>query len=218
MNALRTPVVIGLHPGAGTSTVAAALHADEGTGREQAADIVCVGARALALAMSPFTPPAPPRPVLVIAADAGPRSLAHTPHVPSHAASTGDVFAAGGCEPGPPLRARFDTVVVVPHLAYWAGVPAPSEEIAMLLGLAVECLPWPLRAYAAALREIAAAVVRSGQLSRPSPPRVMHAGHGRRAGAPGPVPAVLAGSPLFTGSPDDDALESAGLAAAGQAG
>jgi hypothetical protein len=201
VNALRIPVVIGLHPGAGASTVATALHAHEGGGG--AADVVCVDDHALGCALAIAPPPAVVRPVLAIR-------------------------AAGA--PGPPPRAlgfRFGAVVVVPHLACWSGVAAPSDEIALLLGLPPAHLPAPLRAYAAAMRGIAAAVVGSGQLTLPSPPLLRRAPV-RRAPVLPPLPAAIpvpASRPELhrrsrsvADGPDDEALEAAGFAVAGRAG
>ncbi len=195
MSGLRTPVVVGLHPRAGTSTVAAALHADEGPGPD--ADIVCVGEHALPSAFALATRSAGQLPVLAIAAA--------PPVPPSHPPSTRGVRVDGGCEGRPELESRFSAVVVVPHLARWAAVPGPFEEIASLLGLEAGRLPQPLQAYAAALRTIAAAVVRSGGLARGAPPVLLWPGAGH--------PHRPAGSPL-----DDDALEAAGFAATGRVG
>ncbi len=222
MNALRTPVVLGLHPGAGTSTIAAALHADEADGAEEAADIVCVGEHALSHALSLLTPSVGPRPVLAIAA--GPP--VRTPPSTSHPGSTGGVRALGGCEPATPLpllRSRF-AVVVVPHLRRSQGVPAPSEEIARLLALPADHLPRPLQAYAAALRDIAAALVRSGQLRYDAPPaagvryRVPAADPTLLGPGTAPRPPVSERDGCCAESLDDDALEAAGFAAARRAG
>jgi hypothetical protein len=207
VRALRTPVVIGLHRRSGASTVATALHAREGDERERAADIVCVGEHALAGALALITPATGPRPVLAV--------------------------RVGATRFGAPLRAlgaRFGAVVAIPHLACWAGVPAPSEEIAALLGWRAEELPQPLQAYAAALRDIAAAMVGSGQLTSGSPPMVL-----RPQPSEFPVPAVrpvspgrrVAPAPPAPGGPrrpvspfsdlDDEALEAAGFGATRQA-
>lgn len=185
MNGLRTPVVAGLHPRAGTSTVAAVLHAHEGSG--SAADVVCVGEHALPSALALAAAPAGLRPVLAVAA-AAPRD---TPAPHPYSPSTWGVGAVGGCEG---LEPRFSAVVVVPLLPCWAGVPTPSEEIAVLLGLEADRVPLPLQAYAAALRDIAAAVVRSGLLLHGAPPVLLRPRadrRRRRAGSLRPVPALL---------------------------
>jgi hypothetical protein len=183
----RTPVVIGLHRRCGASTVAAALHAHEGCGRARAADIVCVGEHAVPSALALITPATGPRPVLAVGAGA---------------MRTGASLGA--------LGARFGAVVVVPHLVCWAGVPPPSEEIAVLLGLQAEHLPQPLRAYAAAMRDIAAAVVGSGQLTSGSPPMVL-----RPRPSTFPVPVTAAPCRPVGPSPDldDEAMEAAGFGA-----
>jgi hypothetical protein len=193
VRALRTPVVIGLHQRSGASTVAAALHAHEGCERERAADIVCVGEHALSSALALITPATGPRPVLAV--------------------------GAGATNTGAPLRAlaaRFGAVVVIPHLTCWAGAPAPSEEIAVLLGLQAEHLPPPLRAYAAAMRDIAAAVVGSGQLTSGSPPMVLRPRPSTfPVGATRPLGRQVVPRRPVSPSPDldDEALETAGFGA-----
>jgi hypothetical protein len=206
VSTLRTPVVIGLHHRSGASTVATALHAHEGCEPERAADIVCVGEHALSSALALITPATGPRPILAVGAGA----------------------TGSGSAPLRALGSRFGAVVVIPHLTCWAGVPPPSDEIAVLLGMAPGHLPQPLQAYAAAMRDIAAAVVGSGQLRSGTPPMVLRPRPltfpvpairpiplGRRV-APAP-PVQVTAAPRRPAGPspdlDDEALEAAGFAA-----
>lgn len=152
----RPPHVVGLHRRAGTSTVAAGLHAlDDGIccgSWARAADIVVCGsdAAALALAEALVLAPAGPRPVLA-------------------------VTTCAAIPPRPrlrPLEERFAAVVLLPDVARWHGLVRPLDEVGTLLAQPVEHLPRPMRSYTSALRLLAAAVLRSGQLGRPVPPLV----------------------------------------------
>jgi hypothetical protein len=107
-----------------------------------------------------------------------------------------DVLDEAGGEPPPvlavtlaagtprgPLRARLDlleadaaAVVLLPRVRRWITLVDPLAEVAQLLVEPADRLPRPVRAYAAALRELAAAVAASGRLSR------------GRAEDPAPVP------------------------------
>jgi hypothetical protein len=251
----RPPLIVGLHAGAGTSTVAAALHAlDDGpcSGlRDRTADIVVCGsdAASLALANALVLAPAGPRPLLAVTTGA-----TVPPRVRLRA-----------------LEERFGTVVLLPDVARWHGLVRPLDEVGTLLAQPVEHLPRSMRSYAAALRHLAAAVLRSGQLERAVPPFVgaaptverspvagsrsvglpradvrtgvrpvlisaprpvhpiMLAGRPQvgRMSHPEPVPSVVE-RPVCTGPDlgdlgptpdlDDEALEAAGLVAAGLAG
>jgi hypothetical protein len=78
-----------------------------------------------------------------------------------------------GRVPRGPLRARLElleadtaALVLLPHVRRWCTLADPLAEAAQLLVEPVAQLPRPLRAYAAALRELVAAVAASGRLAR----------------------------------------------------
>lgn len=148
---LRTPVVVGLGRGVGTSTVTCGLHAQEGTDRDSAADVVVCTDLAAAAAVT--TARAGTRPVLAV------------------------TTTAGGPAPVPArlraLESRFVAVVLLPHVERWDGRDRSSDEVAPLLGQAFDHLSRPLQSYAAALRLVTAAVLRSGLLTMPAPPMVV---------------------------------------------
>jgi hypothetical protein len=122
--------------------------------------------------------------------------------------------------PRGPLRGRLElleadtaALVLLPHVRRWAALVDPLGEAAQLLVEPVAQLPRPLRAYAAALRELAAAVANSGQLGHdagsgprfPSDDRhARRTGHDERAvredgrgfGAPARPPAVGPREPI----------------------
>jgi hypothetical protein len=183
----RTPVVVGLSPGIGTSTVRAALHAREGSLRDGAADILVCGTDGLAVAESLVTNPAHPRPVLLVAAPAWP----------------------------PALQRRFGAVVPLPHVGRWAGLPPPLDEAAALLGQPFAHLPRPLQAYAASLRHVASVVVRSGLVAQPAPPVVVRPRSVELWRGLRPVERAERPAPIDrhdTACLDDEALEAAGRA------
>jgi hypothetical protein len=150
----RPPLVAGLTHGVGTSTVATALHGRDGGRCEGSADILVCGASGDALR----------------AADA----------VAGATIGTLPVLAIPLATPaaGPPrarmrlFEKRFRAVVLLPHVPRWHGLDQPLDEVAVVLAQEVEQLPRPLRAYAAALRQLAAAVLGSGSLDHPMPPTV----------------------------------------------
>ncbi|MDT7581242.1 MAG: hypothetical protein QOK35_2506 [Pseudonocardiales bacterium] len=163
MTGLRAPVVAGVAGGVGVTTLAVALRAhDAGRGAADTADILaCRGTldslrRAAAVLERPGGAPVGPPPVLAVTLD-GPRL------------------------PRGPVRARLEVleaavcaVVLLPHVPRWRTTADPLPEVGQLLVEPAERLPRPLRAYAAALRELAAAVAASGRL---------HAGFGPARGA-----------------------------------
>ena len=183
MSGLRTPVVGGVAGGVGVTTLAVALRAhDAGRAAAGTADILaCRGTldslrRAATVLERPGAAPVGPPPVLAVTLD-GPRL------------------------PRGPLRARLElldaaasAVVLLPHVPRWRTVADPLPEVAQLLVEPPERLPRPLRAYAAALRDLAAAVAASGRLRgapeprRPATGPAVGRGDARPAGRD-PVPA-----------------------------
>ena len=175
MSGLRAPVVSGVAGGVGVTTLAVALRAhDAGRAGVEAADILaCRGTldslrRAAAVLERPGGAPAPP--VLAVTLD-------------------------GARLPRGPVRARLElldaavsAVVLLPHVSRWRTTADPLPEVAQLLAEPAERLPRPLRAYAAALRELAAAVAASGRLrvGRPPDPAVPRAALPVRAPPTGP--------------------------------
>ena len=149
MTALRVPVVVGLGRGVGTSTVAAALHAHEGTDRDTAADVVVCTDPEQAAAVTPVR--SGRLPLLVVTGD-------------GHAPAPGRLWA---------VESRFGAVVLLPRVERWAGLAQPADELTTLLGQPYDHLARPLQDYAGALRLLAAALVRSGQLMVPTPPSVL---------------------------------------------
>jgi hypothetical protein len=159
VSALRPPVLTGLTGEAGTSTLAAALHArDTGrTGdRPVGADVLVCRPTEAALRQAAAvvcTPPDGLRPVLAVTLEpAGPGG--------------GTLARLSALEP------RFAAVVALPHVPEWRASTDPREEAARVLAQPVERLPRPLRAYAVALRHLVNAVVGSGLLTRAAPPSV----------------------------------------------
>lgn len=209
----RTPLIAGLSGGAGASTLAAALHALDG-GRLAGpvcggADVlVCRSGDGLHLAAATVCPQPGPPPVLVVTMD--PVTAGPDP-------STDARLRA--------LARRFGAVVMLPQVARWHGRAVPLDEAAAVLAQPAAHLPRAVRAYAAALREIAAALVASGQLLRATPPAVVvprSAGTARTAVRPiaravPPRPTLLAPADRTpadrtpappNAEPDDDDLES----------
>jgi hypothetical protein len=156
VNALRPPIVAGVGGGVGTTTLAVALRGhdagrERGISGEIAADILaCRGTLdsvRRAAALLERTGPGL-RPVLAVTLDGA--------------------WARG------PLRARLrllevevSALVLLPHVGRWRTLADPFAEVAGLLVEPDRRLPRPLRAYAAALREVAAAVADSGRLHAP---------------------------------------------------
>ncbi len=155
MNGMRVPVVAGVGGGVGTTTVAVGLRGHDG-GRLAGPRpgglpdiVVCRGTldsvRRVADVLDGAGPEAPP----VLA-----------------------VTLVGRAVRGP-LRARLDllepetaALVLLPHVRRWCTLPDPLAEAAHVLVEPAAQLPRPLRAYAAALRELVAAVAASGRLGR----------------------------------------------------
>jgi hypothetical protein len=167
----RTPLVAGIEPGAGTSTLAAALHAeDAGLLAQQADVVVCRPTPASLLAAAAIACPGRgPHPVLAV-----------TGPVP------GEVPAA--------VRTRFGAVVELPLVEGWAGAATPAAAAADVLAAEPGALPAAQRPYAEALREVVAALIRSGQLDAAAPPtairpRAADPWRGARSPAPAAAPA-----------------------------
>jgi hypothetical protein len=137
----RVPLVAGAEPGAGTSTLAAALHAEDGGLLGQHADVVVC------------------RPA--------PGSLRAAAAIACPGRGPHPVLAVTGPLPGPlptAVRTRFGAVVELPLVERWAGTPA-SGAAGALTDPSPALLP-----YAEALREIVAALIGSGQLDAAAPP------------------------------------------------
>jgi hypothetical protein len=163
VSVVRPPVIAGLAPGSGTSTLAAALHASDigvlGQGVAAEADVVVCRAGALRHAAALACAASGPRPVLAVLLDpAGPDAVAQR-------------LAA--------VRARFAAVVALPHVRRWHGA-AIREEAASVLGKHREHLTEPVRAYATALRALVTVLDDSGVLARSAPPIVSRPSTGRR--------------------------------------
>lgn len=170
VSGMRAPVVAGVGGGVGTTTVAVGLRGhDSGrvTGRrpDGSPDIlICRGTldsvrRAAAVLDESGTEPPP---VLAV--------------------------TLAGRVPRGPLRARLEllepdaaALVLLPHVRRWCTLTDPLAEVAQLLVEPVARLPRPLRAYAAALRELVAAVAASGRLARDPNPARQGAGPARPA-------------------------------------
>jgi hypothetical protein len=153
---LRPPVVVGLVARAGTSTLAAALHARDGgrfEGRSAcAADVlVCPAAQAaLWHAATLACAPPGPRPLLAVTVGA------------AEADPTAAVLQA--------VQRRFGAVVVLPRIDRWHDLADSRNDAAAVLAQPPDRLARPLRAYAAALRALVGAVLGSGLLDAPVPP------------------------------------------------
>lgn len=218
MSAVRPPVIAGLAASAGSSTLAAALHARDGglLGRHGhgAADVVACRSTGLAAAAATGGPPSGPRPVLAVLL--GP-------------SADDDVTLRA-----PGLRRRFAAVVLLPHVAAWHGRADVRAEAASALALPSGLLSAPLSAYAAELRVVVEALGTAGLLTRSTPPfvtppRTVALWRGlhpvERAAPRRPVllhtPRQVPSAPLPGCSravePDDEALEDE-PAAAGRAG
>ena len=197
--AVRVPVVVSLTQGGGASTLAAALHADDGgllePGTAGEADILLCQEPAVRQAAALACAPTGPRPVLALVTAPG--------------------VAAG--TPPPVLARRFAAVVELPHIGHWAATADVRREAATVLALPVLDLPPPVRRYAAALHRLVAALTESGLLERTSAPLVSRPSTGtlwrglRPVQLPGlaaPIRPVPVPVPLGVWSePDDEAIE-----------
>jgi hypothetical protein len=154
VTALRPPTVAGVAGGVGTTTVAVALRGrDDGTARPHIADIVVCRATldSLGRVADVLDRVGPgPRPVLAVTLD-------------------------GARLPRGPLRDQLmllepgtSAVVLLPRVRRWRTLDDPLPEVATLLVGAPERLPRPVRSYAAALWDLAAAVADSGRLAAPA--------------------------------------------------
>jgi hypothetical protein len=173
---MRPPVVGGAGGGVGTTMLALALCGRDG-GIPGVADVLVCRAtvESLGRAADVLERAGPgPRPVLAVTLD-------------------------GARLPRGPVRARLRTlepqasaVVLLPHVRTWRTADAPSAQAATLLVEPVERVPGPLRAYATAVHDVAAAVVASGRLQTASPPPDSAGAPGDRALSP-PDSAVAPG-------------------------
>jgi hypothetical protein len=190
---LRVPVVVGLGRGVGTSTVAAALHAHEGDHRDPTADVVVCAD--------------PERAAAVLTDRSGRLPLL---------ALTGD----GGYPRPRVLQSRFGAVVLLPRVERWVGLGRPADELATLLGQPFDHLPRPLQELTGALRLLAGALVRSGQLTDPAPPRALRPRAVALWRGLQPVERIAVARPVLPAARpedawDDDTLEAAGAGRAG---
>lgn len=194
---VRPPVIAGLAPGCGTSTLAAALHAlDAGLlrpGVAGEADVVVCPAGALRQATLLACAASGPRPVLAVVLDATGR----------------DALAQRLVS----VRARFAAVVALPHVARWHGADV-REEAAGVLAHRGEHLTEPVRTYAGALRILVRALAAGGALGRTAPPMVSRpaTSGGLRPGPRTGVPVEPSAPPSPPPAPacaelDDEALE-----------
>jgi hypothetical protein len=158
VSAVRPPVIAGLTAGAGTSTLAAALHARDGglLGHRAAgeADVVVCGSSEASLreAGALACAPSGPRPVLAVV------------HAVPDASDVAGLVRR--------VRPRYGAVVVLPHVARWHGLAVPRDEAAAVLALPSDHLTSPVRVYAAALRTLVGALAGSGLLERTAPPLI----------------------------------------------
>ena len=152
--AMRAPVVAGVGGGVGTTTVAVGLRGHD-SGR-----------------VTGHRPDGSPD-ILVCRATLD--SVRRAAAVLDEAGTEPPVLAVtlAGRVPRGPLRARLEllepdaaALVLLPHVRRWCTLADPLAEAAQLLVEPVAQLPRPLRAYAAALRELVAAVAASGRLAR----------------------------------------------------
>lgn len=223
----RRPVVAGLAPGVGTSTLAAALHAYDG-------GVVDCGVRDGGLHDRRAGTRSGGADVVVCRLDE--ETLRHAALVVPTRPGAVPVLAVTCCDARPVptarLRAatsRFAAVVLLPDVPRWRGLTDPVAEAAVVLGQAPTHLPRALRQYAAALRQLVEAVIASDRLTRPAPSAVALPRAVAPRRAPQPVqrlqpvhPVLVAAAPRFVlppvtalraaalPEPDDDELE-AGL-------
>ena len=210
MTGMRAPVVAGVGGGVGTTTVAVALRGLDagrlaGLAPGRWPDIlVCRGTldslRRAGAALDEAGPEPPP--VLAV--------------------------TLAGWTPRGPLRTRLDqlgadaaTLVLLPRVRRWVTLVDPLAEAAQLLVEPTARLPRPVRAYATALRELAAAVAASGRLADPTlPPGPEERPVRRRVAGParpGPEPVFRPADPderhsRRTGSDDRTARQENGTA------
>ena len=169
---MRVPVVAGVGGGVGTTTVAVGLRGHDG-GRVAGwrPDIlVCRDTLDSVQRAAEVLDAASPEPPPVLAVTLAGRAL------------------RGALRPRLELL-EPDTagLVLLPHVRRWSTLPDPLAEVARLLVDPADRLPRPVRAYAAALRELVAAVAASGRLgsgtARPARPPHPDERHIRRAGS-----------------------------------
>jgi len=146
---MRVPVVAGVGGGVGTTTVAVGLRGhDSGRVAGRRPDIiVCRDTLDSVQRAAEVLDAAGPEPPPVLAVTLAGRTLRGA------------------------LRQRLELLepdaaglVLLPHVRRWSTLPDPLAEVARLLVDPADRLPRPVRAYAAALRELVAAVAASGRL------------------------------------------------------
>jgi hypothetical protein len=171
---MRLPVVAGVGGGVGTTTVAVALRGhDAGRVAGTCPDILVCRAtldslRRTAVVLDGAGPEPPPVLAVTLAA-----------RVPRR-----------------PLRAQLDlleadaaALVLLPNVPRWCALVDPLAEAAQLLVEPAAQLPRPLRAYAAALRDLVTAVAATGRLGNDTtdgfarPPAFPDERHARRIGS-----------------------------------
>jgi hypothetical protein len=162
---MRPPVVGGAAGGVGTTTLALALRGRDG-GLPGGADVLVCRATVDSLS----------------------RAAAVLERAGSGARPVLAVTLDGARLPRGPVRARLralepqaSAVVLLPHVRTWRTADDPSAQAATLLIEPVERVPWPLRAFATAVHDVAAAVVASGRLQTAPPPPDSAEAPGRRA-------------------------------------
>lgn len=208
MSAMRPPRVAGVCGGAGTTTVAQALHGVEEPCEPaglpapaplhaaEVADIIVCRSYAESLARAAhiadrIDPATGPLPVLAVTLDSADRRWVR----PLRLAELGPGWSA---------------VVLLPHVRRWRDAPNPYAEAAGLISRQASGLPRELRPYAAAVSELARAVVDSGRLADPTSDRDGLPGLSGAAFLPErPLPA--AGSPARGSDPGHRAGYGSGL-------
>lgn len=161
MTDLRAPVIAGIGPEAGTTTVATALHGLDAGIAVAPADrvdvLVCRSGAASRRRLDEFVEAsrAATRTALVLAIVLG-DTVAH------RSAATCAIPTAGNGSP-------FAHVTLLPHVAALRDRSIHRSEVATLLARRPEQLDGPLRAYVDALRTLAAAVLAGGGLSARMP-------------------------------------------------
>jgi len=146
---MRVPVVAGVGGGVGTTTVAVGLRGHDGgrTAGRRPDILVCCDTLDSMQRAAEVLDAAGPEPPPVLAVTLAGRTLRGA------------------------LRQRLELLepdaaglVLLPHVRRWSTLPDPLAEVARLLVDPADRLPRPVRAYAAALRELVAAVAASGRL------------------------------------------------------
>jgi hypothetical protein len=156
MTTPRRPVVAGITAGAGTSTVATVLHGIDAATATSTADILVSRDDATSLVRLARTLLNPTRPVVAVVLGTDDVDL------PVHLHGTRGGMLAALCPAA--------HVVVVPYVAALDQGRVPADHLPLLLARDPRTLPGTLRACAAALREVAVALVAAGGLTRNAGP------------------------------------------------